>query len=231
MVLGCGLGLRRVGPDGEHVPHRDVEVLPVAPGALRADPHVLDHVVARLGGVLGEGVGAVGDLACHLEGPRAAQGADQHGKMLLHRAGEREQPGVVVELAVEGQRSGVEEGAHHLVGLLHPRHGLHARPVHPVLGEQAEVPDGDDALGPAAGQLVERGHRLGHQGRLTQRDRGQAGTHSDLLGHRRRRGEQHVQVLVPGLVGGVTPVEAEVVSHPDVFHRTPVAGSRAVSRN
>ena len=158
-----------------------------------------------------------GELACRLEGLRAAQGADQQGKMLLHRAGEGEQPGVVEELALEGQRSGVEEGAHHVVCLLDPGQRLDARPVRRVLGEQAEVPTGDDALGTAAGQLVERGDRLGNVGRLTQRDRGQAGPHADLGGLRCRRREQHVQVLVPGLIGCVTPVEAEVVSGLDVF--------------
>ena len=217
MVWAAAFGLRRIGPDGEHVPDRDVEVLPVAPGPLRADPEVLHHVVARLLGVLGEGVGAVGELAGRLEGLRAAEGADQQGKMLLHRAGEGEQPGVVEELALEGQRAGVEEGAHHVVCLLDPRQRLYGRPVRGVLGEQAEVPAGDDAFGAAARQLVEGGHRLGDQGRLAQGDRGQAGAHADLGGLRCRRREQHVQVLVPGLVRGVTPVEAELVGQLDVF--------------
>ena len=56
---------------------------------------------------------------------------------------------------------------------------------------------------------------LGDQARLAEHDRGDAGTHPDVRGLVRCGGEQQPEVLVPGLVGGVDRVEAELVGELD----------------
>ncbi len=100
-------------------------------------------------------------------------------------------------------------------GLLHPGQGPGAGPVDAVLGQQAEVAAGQDAFGAAPGELVEGGEGLGEESRLTQRHRGDARAQADAVGAAGRRGEEEPEVLVPGLVGGVTGVEPELVGEPD----------------
>ena len=171
---------------------------------------------------------AVGDLAGDLERPGAAHGAEQQWQPFLNRAGEREQPGVFEELAVEVDGSLVEEGPDHLVRLDRPGQRLGPRPVDVVLREQTEVAAGDDALGAPAGELVERGHRLRDERRLAEHDTGQTRAEADRLGLVGGSGEQQPHVLVPGLVRGVAAVETELVRLLDGLHRV---GERVVRQH
>ena len=86
-----------------------------------------------------------------------------------------------------------------------------------VLREQAEVAGRDHDLGAAAGELVERRHLLADQRRLAQEDVGDVRAEADVLRLARRGGEQHPEVLVPGLVDRVARVEPQLVRRLDVL--------------
>src|SRR4029077_14701072 len=119
-------------------------------------------------------------LTGDLEGLRTTHRPDLHRQVLLHWTSEGEQAVVLEELALEGDRALVEEGADHLDGLLDPRQRLGARPLDVVLGEQPEVPARETARAAPAGELVERGRRLGNERRLAENYTGQARSETDV---------------------------------------------------
>ena len=188
------------------------------PALLRPDLDVLDQVLVGLLRVAERVVDAVGDLAGELEGLRAAHRPDHERETLLHRPGEGEEPAVLVELAVEGDRAVVEERAHDVVRLLDPGERLDLRPVDAVLGEQPEVADREDAFRATARELVQGRKRLAEQRRLTEPDPRQARAEVDSLRLVRGRGEQDPEILVPGLVrriAGVVPELVRLLDHLD----------------
>ena len=113
----------------------------------------------------------------------------------------------------------VEEGAHHVERLTQARERFLVLPVEVVLRHQAEVAGRDHRLGAPAGDLVERRELLADQRGLAQEHVGHVGPETNPFGLVGRRGEQHPQVLVPGLVDRVAGVVAELVRRLDHLDR------------
>ena len=102
-------------------------------------------------------------------GPRIAP--IRSGRCCLDRAGEREETAVAVELPLEVDRALVEERAHDMVRLLHARERLDVRPLDPVLREEAEVADREDASARPPVSSSSVAERLTDECRLAQADR------------------------------------------------------------
>src|SRR6185436_16665928 len=112
---------------------------------------------------------------------RAPHRSDQERQVRLDGAREREETAVPVELPLEVDRALVEERAHDMVRLLDARERLDVRPLDPVLREEAEVADREDAFGPPARQLIECRQGLADECRLTQADGREARAEADVL--------------------------------------------------
>ena len=162
----------------------------------------------------------------------AAHGADLDRQAILDRTGEREQPLVGEELTVEGDRAVVEQGPDDVDALLDPGQRLGVRPVDrrtARAGRSCRIrarPRRDRSV---SSSRVAAACAMSVGSRNTTPDR--LGPNRMFVRVLRCGREQQPQVLVPGLVGGVAPVEAQFVGQLDALVRTPRAGSPGASRN
>jgi hypothetical protein len=127
----------------------------------------------------------------------------------------REEPGVGVELALEVDRALVEEGAKDVMRLAQPSDRLHPLQPNAVLLQHREVPGREDELGPAVGELVERGDLLRDDGRILEDHVRDLGSHPESGGTARGGRKERPHVLVVRLVGAVAAPEPELVHELD----------------
>src|SRR6266508_904694 len=100
---------------------------------------------------------AVGDLAGEPERAGPFHRPDLERQRLLYRPRGCEEPRVPVELTLEVDAPVGQEPAHDLMRFAEAGERPGALPLDSVLVEHREVADGEDDLGAAARELVERG--------------------------------------------------------------------------